>query len=61
MLEQSFLAIPELDLSGGLKKGSVFIIARKGQALLRVVTSPTTTTISWEALPRYKTIIKQKQ
>jgi hypothetical protein len=45
MPEQSFLAIPELDLSGGLKKGSVFIIVRKGQALPRVVTPPTTTTI----------------
>jgi hypothetical protein len=26
-----------------------------------VVTLPTTTTIGWEALPRYKTIIKQRQ
>jgi hypothetical protein len=33
MPKQSFLATPELDLGGSLKKGSVFIVARKGWTL----------------------------
>jgi hypothetical protein len=36
-------------------------LAESSRTTLEDVTPPTTTTTAWEALPRYKTIIKQRQ
>jgi hypothetical protein len=43
------------------RKGFKILIDENGNSEGNIVTPPTTTTIGLEALPRYKTIIKQRQ